>query len=84
MSEPVLRAVFLDQVRVGQRIRLWHGDAEPWVVTGIRFEIRDGRSLVALTGLGDDGSPRYHTGASWCGALVYSELPALSEEEVGG
>jgi hypothetical protein len=89
VTEYVGRAAFLDQVQVGQRIKLTSSRGslersadlhEPWTVTGKRldtYEKSDGRHdiLVCLVGMKDDGSPVYQTGASWLGVIIYEPLP---------
>jgi hypothetical protein len=86
MTEYVGRAAFLDQVQVGQRIQLTGGGRragegadEPWTVTGKRldtYEKSPGHqdTLVCLVGMNDDGSPRYQTGASWLGVIIYEPV----------
>jgi hypothetical protein len=70
VTEYVERAAFLDQVQVGQRIRLVSFDKEPWVVTGIR---REG-AYHSLIGIRDDGSPVFNEGAGFLRVAIYKPI----------
>jgi hypothetical protein len=70
MTEYVQRAAFLDQVRIGQRIRLVSFNEEPWVVTGIR---RAG-TYHSLIGIRDDGSPVFEEGAGFLRVAIYEPV----------
>lgn len=74
MSDFVERAAWLDQVQVGQRFRYTTDRTPPWTVTARRVEEVDGKSLICLLGIADDGSPRTGTGYGWVPVVIYEPV----------
>jgi hypothetical protein len=78
VSDYKLRAVFLDQVEVGQRIRLDYQDSEQasWTVTEKRVVSEESilggtRVTVHLLGAEDNGAPRFLSAPGWTAVVVF-------------